>query len=217
MSARGVRLARGWAGAAAATFAAALSHVLAGGEVPGLPVFRLSLALSGLICSLLAGRVLSLWRMSTAVILSQGLFHWLFSAGASSSGAYVVTTTAGTQAGHLDHDMTSMTLMAVGNAPSSMAQNMDHNSPLMLLCHAIAALFTIAALRRGEQAGVRLLQALRLRLVRFLPALASLPVRPRTPSLPSHWPVRVLTSLGVPLLAMRHRGPPLCAVVSTSA
>lgn len=210
MAGRGVRLARGWAGATAATFVAALSHVLAGGTAPGLPMLMLSLALSGLVCSLLAGRVLSLWRLSVAVVLSQGLFHWLFSAG---TGGFEAAAMAGATPGHGSHGMPTMTHVATGQASSGM----DHDAPLMLLFHALAAVATIALLRRGEVAGVQLLHAARLCLGRFLPRLVPprLPVPARQAA--PHRPVRVVASLGVPLLAMRHRGPPCTAVVSTGA
>ena len=59
MSPRARRLARGWAGAAIATSAAALSHAAAGGQAPPVVLVLLSLALSGPLCMALAGRVLS--------------------------------------------------------------------------------------------------------------------------------------------------------------
>lgn len=207
---RGVRLARGWAGATAATFVAALSHVLAGGTVPGVPMLMLSLALSGLVCSMLAGRVLSLWRMSAAVVLSQGLFHWLFSAGTA---GFEAAPMAGATPGHAGHGMSPMTIVATGQASPAM----DHDAPLMLLFHALAAAVTIALLRRGEVAGVQLLHAAHLCLARFLPRLVPPPLPVRAPPAVPHLHVRVVASLGVPLLAMRHRGPPCTAVVSTGA
>ena len=82
-----MRLLRGVAAAVAATFIAAFSHVDAGGPPPDGTIILLSLALSGLVCTALAGRSLSLWRLSAAVVLSQALFHGLFSLGASSHAA----------------------------------------------------------------------------------------------------------------------------------
>jgi len=203
----GVRLARGWAGAAAATLAAALSHSLAGGGFPSLPIIVLSLALSGLVCSLLASRVLSLWRMTVAVGLSQGIFHWLFSAGSTSASM----ATPSWQQGHAAHLMDTMEMTVV---PALAPTAMDHDSALMWLGHALAAMATIAILRHGEVAAVRLLQALRLRLVRLIPLFAPVPVDPGPRLAPATWPVRALPNLGVPLLALRHRGPPLPSPVS---
>ena len=79
MASRGSRLARGWAGAGFATAIAAASHTLAGGDAPNPLLLLLSLAVSGLVCCFLAGRVLSLGRLVAGVLLSQALFHGLFS------------------------------------------------------------------------------------------------------------------------------------------
>ncbi|MGA8790996.1 MAG: hypothetical protein WB535_18795, partial [Paenarthrobacter sp.] len=56
MTGRGVRLLRGLAAAVAATSLAAFSHVAAGGPSPDGAIVVLSLALSGLVCTALAGR-----------------------------------------------------------------------------------------------------------------------------------------------------------------
>ncbi len=91
---------------------------------------------------------------------------------------------------------------------------MDHSSPVMWLGHAIAAVLTIAVLRHGEVTALRLIQALGLRMVPFLPLFQPLAVSTGAPFDPANWPVRPLRNLGVPLLVMRHRGPPLLSVVS---
>ena len=203
MTARGLRLVRGWIGAVVATSIAAGSHVLAGGNAPELPLLLLTLALSGLACTALTGRGLSLWRLSAGVGLSQGLFHWLFGGAAAPHGS---SAPAG---GHLAH---STALEPAGTLLSSAA---DHASPLMWLGHAVAAVLTVAILRRGESAVVRLLQAMRLRVTAFfLPLFQPLPVRPAPATLPANRPVRPLRNLGAPLLVMRHRGPPLLPLVS---
>ena len=91
---------------------------------------------------------------------------------------------------------------------------MDHSAPVMWLGHAIAAVLTIAVLRHGEVTALRLIQALGLKMVPFLPLFQPLAVAPGAPFDPAGWPVRPLRNLGVPLLVMRHRGPPLLPVVS---
>ncbi|QOT21311.1 hypothetical protein [Paenarthrobacter sp. YJN-D] len=196
MTARTVRFARGWAGAVAATLIAAASHVLSGGNAPGAPVLILSLALSGLVCMALAGKVLSLWRLATAVLVSQTVFHGLYS---FDPGAHhdVGTAAAAGHAGHGAH-----TLASVAAGPS------DHSSPSMVVGHVLAAVATIAVLRYGEVTAVRLLAALGLRLIPFLRIIQPLAVNPGPNVIPSDWAVRPLRNLGVPLLAMRHRGPP---------
>jgi len=210
MTARGVRFVRGWAAAVAATFIAAFSHVLSGGPAPETSVLVLSLALSGLVCTALAGRVLSLWRLSAAVVFSQGLFHGLFSLGSASAAAGTAVPTAG-HAGHAAH-----TVAAASGAglPGTGAMAMDHASPLMWAGHALAALATITVLRHGEVTAVRLITALHLRVIAFLPVVLPLAIEPGAPIIPADWPVRPLRNLGAPLLVMRHRGPPPLSVVS---
>ena len=203
MTARGLRLVRGWIGAAVATSIAAGSHFLAGGNAPELPLLLLTLALSGLACTALTGRGLSLWRLSAGVALSQGLFHWLFSGAAAHHGAIAPA------AGHLAHS--PVLEPAAGAVLSSAA---DHASPLMWLGHAVAAILTVATLRHGEVAALRLVHAMRLRVTAFLPLFLPLPVRPAPAALPANRPVRPLRNLGAPLLVMRHRGPPLLPLAS---
>ena len=210
MTAHGVRLVRGWAAAVAATFIAAFSHVLSGGPAPETPVLALSLALSGLVCTALAGRVLSLWRLSTAVLFSQGLFHGLFSLGSVSMPAGA----AGPSSAHAGHAAHAVAAASDAGLPWTGAMVMDHASPLMWAGHALAALATIACLRHGEVTAVRLMTALRLRVVAFLPVFLPLAVESSSPVIPADWPVRPLRNLGAPLLIMRHRGPPLFPVAS---
>lgn len=206
MASGGVRLARGWAGASLATFFSVLSHVLAGGSPPEVAVLLLSLALSGLVCTLLAGRVLSLWRLVAGVALSQAVFHWLFSADA----AMAATTAVMPQGAHAVHAMTAMPVLNSAGGDTAM----HHDSSVMWLCHALAAVATVAVLRHGEVTAIQLRQALRMRIVRLLPAFRPLVMSPTSRIQPANWPVLVLPSLGVLLLAMRHRGPPVLSLVS---
>lgn len=204
MTVRGVRLMRGLAAAVSATSVAAFSHVIAGGPSPDAAIVFLSLALSGLVCTALTGRELSLWRLCTAVVLSQGLFHGLFTLDPSS---HAMATTA-QPSGHAGHSTQPMLEHVVT------AGAMDHSAPTMGLAHAIAAALTIAVLRHGEVTTVRLIQALRLKLVPFLRLFQPLAVAPGAPFDPTNWPVRPLRNLGVLLLVMRYRGPPTLPVVS---
>jgi hypothetical protein len=210
MTARLLRLVRGWAAAVGATFIAAFSHVLSGGPAPETSVLVLCLAMSGLACTALAGRVLSMWRLSAAVVLSQGMFHGLFSLGSASHTAGA----AGPAAGHTGHAAHSVAAFPVSGLSGAGPMVMDHSSPLMWAGHALAALATIAVLRHGEVTAVRLIKALRLRVVSFLPVFRLLAVEPGARVFPADWPVRPLRNLGAPLLVMRHRGPPLLPAVS---
>jgi hypothetical protein len=199
---RALRLIRGWTGAAATSVAAA-SHMVAGGSSPEPLLLLLALALSGLACTALTGRGLSLWRLSAGVALSQGLFHLLFS---GSAGPPRPGAPAG---GHLGHS-SAMDLAGGTMLPSAA----DHSSPLMWVWHSVAALLTVAVLRHGEAAVVQLVQAARLRVRAYLPLFLPLPVPPARAALPANRPVRPLPNLGSPLLVMRHRGPPPLPIVS---
>jgi len=216
MTARGARFARGWVAATAATSIAAFSHVLSGGSVPAPAILLLSLALSGLVCTVLAGRVLSLWRLSLGVLFSQALFHGLFSL----APAGMTATTTGSLArdmahlGHAGHAVRSMAPSPGSVAPESSMAMMDHSSPMMWLGHALAAVFTIAVLRHGEATLLSLLAALRMRLMTFLPRVLPLVVVPGSLTMPLDRRVTPLRNLGVPLLVLRHRGPPLLPELS---
>ncbi|MGD6979320.1 MULTISPECIES: hypothetical protein [Citricoccus] len=104
------RLLRGWAAAVVATLVAAGSHTLAGSSGPGHDagpapvVWILTLALAGPLCTALAGRTLSWWRLGSAVASSQLLFHWLYSqsAGTGRPAGPVPADPAG-HAGHAAH------------------------------------------------------------------------------------------------------------------
>lgn len=105
------RLLRGWAAAVVATLLAAGSHTLAGSAAPGHDagpapiVWILTLALAAPLCTALAGRALSWWRLSLAVGSSQLLFHWLYSQPATPVGpaASAALTRAGAETGHAGH------------------------------------------------------------------------------------------------------------------
>ncbi|MGO1539958.1 MAG: hypothetical protein ACTHW3_11405, partial [Leucobacter sp.] len=67
-SSRLPHLVRGSSAAAIATFAALFSHVIGGGAMPGLVGIAVPLLLSLMVCILLAGRKLSLTRLSISVV-----------------------------------------------------------------------------------------------------------------------------------------------------
>ncbi|GAB3153904.1 hypothetical protein GCM10027058_23370 [Microbacterium neimengense] len=133
------RLLRGATSAAVATFVALLSHVSAGGAVPGLLGIVIPFVLSLAVCTVLAGKRLSVWRLSVAVVLSQALFHTLF----------VVGSFALPGVGQEHHAMHGMG-DAMPSASVGMADAL-HADPAMWLGHAIAAVVTILALHRGER------------------------------------------------------------------
>ncbi|MFF2675520.1 hypothetical protein ACFVRT_02885 [Arthrobacter koreensis] len=204
MTARAARLVRGWAGAFAATAVAAASHVLGGGAAPEPALVLFCLAVSGMVSCLLAGRGLSLLRLGTAVAFSQGLFHLIFSFGS----APAAVDAGSAHAHHAGHS-----LAGTGTAAAMAAAPAPSHGLLMWASHALAAVATVWIIAHGERTLVRLIEALGVRPGALLPFFrpAHLP-RP----IASVLAVRPLglRNLGIPLLTLRHRGPPAAFVSS---
>lgn len=183
MDSRWTRVARGTAAASVATFVAALSHSISDGRGPSLFGVGASLVISILVCTMLAGRTLSTWRLVVSIGLSQFLFHTLF----SGLGMPVA----------LQHDMNSMdvTLPHV------------HSGTTMWLAHAVAAVVTIVAFRFGEQSFWGVIATARLLLDRLVViVIPALDIPRPVVAVDGHFAPRDLTLL---LSSMRHRGPPV--------
>lgn len=220
MSTRAARLVRGWVAALAATAVAAASHILAGGVIPYPSIVLFCLALSAMVSCALAGRALSLPGTAGAVLASQGIFHLLFTvggagipsaaAGGASALAYAGHAGHTAHAAHLDPAAVAR-LTEAGQAGAGMAAT-GHSSALMWVGHLLAAAVTVALIRNGEAALLRILEAMALRITAILPLILPLPLGPRIPKLSALVPATPVRNLGVPLLAMRHRGPPAAAV-----
>jgi len=198
MTTRWARVLRGTLAAAFATFVAAFSHTVAGGEAPAAGALALSFALSLLACTALAGRSLSLWRTALSVAFSQVLFHTMFS---SLGSPVTMRMDMSAGAGHTEHLVTT----ATGHSAAS-------HSPLMWAAHAAAAVITIIAIRYSELA----LSALRITASLLVGALrvsrvavTHIPaIRPRR----ADWSRSALPrDLRVLFASLRHRGPPLVA------
>jgi hypothetical protein len=196
---RGPRVLRGLAAASIATFVALLSHVAAGGGLPGPIGILLPWLLAVLICIALAGRRLSVWRLGFSVVASQGLFHVLFVLGAGPvDGSATV--------GHV-HGTRGMALESSGVA---------HGDIGMWIAHVIAGVATIALLHRGElavralvSAGAELAVVFTTRFVRNGFGHRTDAVRLR---LPAAMTADRLRPLGWDPLAVARRGPPVGAV-----
>jgi hypothetical protein len=214
-----VRLMRGWAAATVATLLAAGSHTLAGSTAaghdagPAPVVWLLTLALAGPLCTALAGRTLSRWRLWSAVGSSQLLFHGLYSqsavppGGAGAAAPSLRTSTAGTgaPAAHAGHGLQADALPAPDALPAA-----DHVGLAMVVAHLLAVVATVLLLRRGEVLAVRVVElavglVLRspgARLSRWVPAL-------RPPRLPSRPLAPAVRAGAVVLSGLRWRGPPV--------
>jgi len=201
MTTRWARFARGWIVAGFSTFVAALSHTLAGGAVPGLLAVVVSLAFAGIVSIALSGRTLSTWRLALAVLVSQVIFHGLFSFG----GAGGQLAVADAPAGHAHAAGQAVTLMP-GEAGTMSAAG---HGLLMPILHVLAAVVTVLALRFGERAFWSLFTTLKVALgvlVRVI-ALTPVPGIPKAIVAVSAWlPPRDQLVL---LSPMRHRGPPV--------
>ena len=178
MDSRWARVARGWSAAAFATFAAALSHALAGGTIPTPFAMFVSLVISGAICTLLTGRGLSLWRLTISVAASQALFHGLF-----------VSLGSPVPAGH-EHTFTGVGIEGPGT---------------MWAAHAAATVATIAALRYAELAFWGVAETARLLFARLVGSIIPLALPPRMPARPRPY---IPTLSALVLASTLHRGPP---------
>lgn len=201
---RAPRVARGSVAASVATFAALMSHVSAGGAIPGWVGVAVPWILSVMVCTVLAGRKLSALKLTVAVVASQLLFHALFVLGTVPTGADAVMPGA--------HSHAVMTLTPVSGATAPMM----HAGPTMWFMHGIAAVLTVAALYRGERV-VQDLRALaaewtawvRRRFVRGLPLPFLFPfARVATDTSPG-WHVAAAPQLTL----LRRRGPPFALVL----
>lgn len=195
MSSRGVRVARGLLSAAVATFAAAFFHGVGGGLPPSGLALALCLTFSGLICIALAGRSLSWWRLTGSVLISQFLFHILFTLNPS---GHVIGAT--------EHVHLGAHLVFVPGAAQP-AMSMTQDGVAMWASHALAALTTIAYLRYGEHVFWALCEFSAFQLRRIFRDSVAVPIgsirRVRVETIPLTLPSPALI-----LGQLRHRGPP---------
>lgn len=162
MQSRAVRAGRGTAAALFATLAASVSHTLAGGEAPSLFSLLVTFVIATMVCTLLAGRTISLTRLAIGIGLSQALFHGVF-----------VSLGIPTPVGH-EH-----TVLVLGDSPGT-----------MWAAHAAAAVLTVIVTRYAETAFFSLGGVARLLLRRLvgciipvdLPARVAVVALERTPT-----------------------------------
>ncbi|GAA1622257.1 hypothetical protein GCM10009700_07970 [Brevibacterium sanguinis] len=206
------RALRGTAAAVAATFLALTSHILGGGSMPTLMGIVAPLALSLLVCVLLAGRRMTLARLVPSVFVSQGLFHGLFSVFTPMHPMAMGATAVERQA--MDHaGMDGSGAMAGQMAASAgqMSQMHSHFSVPMTIMHCVAAIATIALIYWAETLPVRLLAFVRLVVRALVPALGTVRALPERPRLAVPVCDFVPPPLGVLRSPVLRRGPPLPA------
>lgn len=191
---RSTRTARGAAGSLAATLLAAASHGIAGGTITW-PAVAVTAILALPLCTALAGRVASLWRLATAVGIAQFLYHWIF-AGVDLVSADPQRPPAPAHAAHL--------AALQGFAPDLASAGSADTA--MWIGHAVAAVLTVALLHRGERACLALAHLVR----RALPWARPRPV-PVSSRRPAIRPLVFRAPLRARFLtrsAISHRGPP---------
>lgn len=171
MTTRRAQVSRGLAAAALSTCVAALAHSVANGHAPSGVAVALSLAFSSLLCIAIAGRRFS-WQTTTlSVLLSQLLFHGIFTLEPSSS--------QGTAAASLTppHSATPIHQIVPGGPSAPPVLHGD-----MVLTHLAAAVITIFYLIWVQGTMTALGRTLRLRLGALLSLLGSPLDAPHLPS-----------------------------------
>ncbi|TFC41827.1 hypothetical protein E3T26_15525 [Cryobacterium sp. TMT1-21] len=204
MTTRWARFVRGWLTASVAVLVAALSHVAAGGNAPGLLSAALALAFAGMASVFLAGKSLSLLRLTLSVGVSQLLLHVLFGLGGTSG----MTMTS-------SHHHGAVTVAADAAArPLMAAEGILPDSAWMWVGHGLAALVTIVALYRGEKTFWALLAEATNHLTRVLiRTLAPVAIQTDAATVrPGFGGVFVPADLGVLLGSVLRRGPPARAL-----
>lgn len=221
MHSRPARVARGLVAASVSTFAAALSHAAAGSQAPSMVAVALCLVVASFACIALAGRRVTPWRTAVAVLLSQAVYHALFTAipavsGSAESvfgmsGAHVHGQVAAAASGPFAGSGTvtgAGTEMGMGmSTAGAHAHSAGHSDALMWAAHGLAALVTVAVVLHGERVFWRLFDTLRLTfLTLFRPvAAASTPLSVSVPVVVR----RILAPVAPPFLSsVKHRGPP---------
>lgn len=209
-STRSARALRGALAAIVSTFVALLSHVAGGGEVPGLLGILVPLVLATAVCVPLAGRRLSIIRVSASVIASQVLFHALFVLGSVGNASASSTTGGAGHVGHGSHGSSVAPLLLAtppGSTPAGVPAH-AHEHATMWAAHALAAVVTILAVYQGERV-VRRLRTLAIALVRvLLPVVSVIPVPSSAAARTIVETVSLPRSLSVYPATRSHRGPP---------
>ncbi|QCR18060.1 hypothetical protein [Agrococcus sp. SGAir0287] len=200
MTRRQARALRGLVVAGLATFVALVSHVTAGGPMPGPIGIVVPLVLAIFASVLLSGATHALWRLVPSVAASQLLFHALFVLGTHTASLGV--------AGHAHHATQSELAGALAaSAGSSSMTHAMHADATMWLHHALAGALTIALIARGERALARLASFAFFVLRRLVVVLV--PVRPAAPvALRATWSTPRTWSLSRRQAPSLLRGPP---------
>lgn len=189
------------AGGLSASLAAASHHAVdtaAGDPV----VVVVSVAVAVGVCVLLAGHRMGPVRLGSAVVLSQGVYHLLFSlSGGNTAGAGSRFPQGGEPAPGHAHP-------PPGTVPRDLS-SAETAHGLMLLLHLLAAVVTYLLLRHGERAWWSLVDLLGAPIRRLLAAAFPWVPAPRPPGRPGRFFQHDLHDLGCALQVVVPRGPPV--------
>lgn len=190
---------RGIIAALVATFLALFSHSVADGTAPSRVGVLLALAFAVPVCVALAGKRMSLVRLTISVLSSQFAFHTAMLLGNPETSISAAT------AGPAHHRNASVPTL-------DLAASVDHSAHdgLMWAAHLLAALVTILALRQGERAVWSILRRRRFETVWAILFVTVRPVEDVDTYSPAVRPPLVRPRL-VTLSPLRHRGPPVAA------
>lgn len=194
MTPRHLRTLRGAAAAWVATLVAATSHTLAGGGAPAPALVGVIAVLASPVGIALVGRRLSPWRVGSAAVAAQLLFHTAF---AMTSGA-VVPGQQTALAAHAHHPA------ILG---SSVSAGFALDAP-MIAGHLLAAAVTVAGLYFGERMLRALGRGIRSLFDRALAPYAA-PLDTVRAGVPTTRPPH---PRGVVLSDLSRRGPPVVAL-----
>lgn len=191
--------------------------MVGGGALPSAMGVVVPLALSLLVCVLLAGRRLSLVRLSLSVLASQTLFHLLFTVFTPAAGSHGPANAVERHAAHhTGQTGTSASMPAMSESmPYSMpggsadAGMHSHASPMMLMSHLVAAAVTIAMIYWSQVLPAKIAGFVRQVLHALLPTMVRLTSVPSGPK-PHLRVVEILPRhLGVLRSPVLTRGPPV--------
>lgn len=203
-------LGRAWGASGAAVGLAVLSHQAAGGHTPSPVLVCLAWAIGAVLALPFVSRRASLVRLLGLLLPAQLVYHLAFGGSHTGHAAHTASAVTGTvadavgaeavleqsHAAHLGH---------LGN----LATVTGHGGGAMLAAHLASAVLSVLIIRHAERGLAAAAAFCRLRLApgRRLPRLPAPRRRAAAPVPTTALPRPHL--LGLPLAALRHRGPPL--------
>ena len=193
----GQRLLRGSLAAVAAVSTAVVAHSAAGHHAPHPLVVLLALAVSVPLCTALATLRFGRLRLVASVLISQAVFHGLFTFLPASAGA-VAPSGAAAAVPHAGHGQAALSAVQ-GGAPDLG----------MTFSHGLAAVLTIVVLRRGELILDAFSSLLSLRPARILMTPRAVPLGVGSADLTPSGPIPPLTDLWAGRGPCTVRGPPV--------